>query len=181
VRDEFGDSVRVLLDGGESQIGVESTIVSCIDGVARLLRPGFITRSQLERVVGPLADDGAAPRAPGDRDSHYAPATPLEIVASDALEARASEITARHQKVAVLAMRPPLHAQRFMTWINGTKRADAYAHGLYNNLRTLDRAGCVKIFVEAPPADERWAAVCDRLRRAGGMQGAPAARDAAGT
>ena len=79
------------------------------------------------------------------------------------------KITAREEKVAVLAMRPPLQTQRHMTWINAGKRPDIYAHNLYNNLRTLDRAGCVRIFVQSLPPDERWAAILDRLQRASGM------------
>ena len=55
VRDELGTAIQVILDGGESPIGLESTIVSCLGNEARLLRPGFITRSQLEQVVGKLA------------------------------------------------------------------------------------------------------------------------------
>jgi L-threonylcarbamoyladenylate synthase len=120
-------------------------------------------------VVGNLAIGGVAPRAPGDRALHYAPSTPLEIVPSDDLEVRAGEVTARQEKVAVLAMRPPLQAQRHMTWINAGKRPDIYAHNLYNHLRTLDRAGCVRIFVQSLPADERWVAILDRLQRASGM------------
>jgi L-threonylcarbamoyladenylate synthase len=171
VRDELGDAVQVILDGGDSPIGLESTIVSCLDNQARLLRPGFITRSQLEQVVGPLATGGPVPRAPGDRQVHYAPSTPLEIVASDDLEVRAGEIVAREEKVAVLAMRPPLQTQRHMTWINAGKKPEAYAHNLYNHLRTLDRTGCVRIFVQSLPPDERWAAILDRLQRASGMGG----------
>jgi L-threonylcarbamoyladenylate synthase len=152
----------------DSPIGLESTIVSCLDNQARLLRPGFITRSQLEQVVGNLAIGGAAPRAPGDRALHYAPSTPLEIVPSDDLEVRAGEIAARQEKVAVLAMRPPLQTQRLMTWINAGKRPDVYAHNLYNHLRTLDRVGCVRIFVQSLPQDERWVAILDRLQRASG-------------
>jgi L-threonylcarbamoyladenylate synthase len=106
---------------------------------------------------------------PGDRALHYAPSTPLEIVDSDDLEVRAGEIVARDEKVAVLAMRPPLHTQRHMTWINAGKKPDTYAHNLYNHLRTLDRAGCAKIFVQRLPQDERWAAILDRLQRASGM------------
>jgi L-threonylcarbamoyladenylate synthase len=166
VREEFGDAVGVVLDGGEAPIGLESTIVSCLDNAAVLLRPGFITRSDLEKVLGPLALAGDAPRAPGDRASHYAPSTPLEVVAADDLETRAGELASLGGKVAVLAMRPPLHAQRHMTWINAGKKPDTYAHNLYNNLRTLDRVGCVRILVQAPPADERWIAVLDRLQRA---------------
>ncbi len=171
VREEFGDAVRVLLDGGESPIGLESTIVSCLGDTARLLRPGSITRSQLEKIIGPLAQGGYAPRAPGDRLIHYAPATPLEIVAIDELESRAGALAGRDNKVGVLAMRPPLHAQRHMTWINAGKKPDTYAHHLYNHLRTLDRVGCVRILVQAPPSDERWAAVLDRLTRASGSGG----------
>jgi L-threonylcarbamoyladenylate synthase len=169
VREELGDAVRVLLDGGDSPIGLESTIVSCLNGEVRLLRPGFITRSQIVEVAGELAVDGAAPRAPGDRALHYAPSTPLEIVPSDGLEARAGEVVARQEKVAVLAMRPPLHTTRFMTWINAGKKPETYAHNLYNHLRTLDRAGCVKILVQELPEGERWAAILDRLQRASGM------------
>lgn len=173
VRDEFGDAVRVLLDGGDSPIGLESTIVSCINDELRLLRPGSITRSQIEAVVGELAVGGTAPRAPGDRALHYAPSTPLEIVPADDLEARAAEMVARQEKVAVLAMRPPLHTTRFMTWINAGKKPGAYAHNLYNHLRTLDRAGCVRILVQELPQDERWAAILDRLQHASGMREDP--------
>ena len=169
VRDELGDAVRVILDGGDSPIGLESTIVSCLDNQARLLRPGSITRSQLEQVVGALAVGGIVPRAPGDRALHYAPSTPLEIVGSDDLELRAGEYVARDEKVAVLAMRPPLHTQRHMTWINAGKKPDTYAHNLYAHLRTLDRIGCERIFVQSLPDDERWAAILDRLQRASGM------------
>ncbi len=169
VRDELGDAVGVILDGGESQIGLESTIVSCLGNTVRLLRPGFITRSQLEQTVGELAEGGAVAGAPGDRWAHYAPSTPLEIVSSDDLEVRAGEITARQEKVAVLAMRPPLNTQRYMTWINAGKKPDAYAHHLYNHLRTLDRAGCIRILVQDLPQDERWAAILDRLQRASGV------------
>ena len=171
VRDELGDAVHVLLDGGDAQIGLESTIVSCLNGEVRLLRPGFITRSQIQQVVGELTVGGEAPRVPGDRVQHYAPTTPLEIVPWDDLEKRAGEILEREEKVAVLAMRPPLHTRRYMTWINAGKKPDAYAHNLYNNLRTLDRAQCVRILVQELPEDERWTAILDRLQRASGGLG----------
>jgi len=85
------------------------------------------------------------------------------------LEVRAGEFVARDEKVAVLAMRPPLHTQRKMTWINAGKKPDTYAHNLYSHLRTLDRIGCERIFVQSLPEDERWAAILDRLQRASGM------------
>jgi L-threonylcarbamoyladenylate synthase len=169
VRDELGDAVQVILDGGDSPIGLESTIVSCLGNEARLLRPGFITRSQLEQVVGALAIGGVVPRTPGDRALHYAPTTPLEIVDSDELEVRAEAIVARDEKVAVLAMRPPLHTQRHMTWINAGKKPDTYARNLYNHLRTLDGIGCERIYVQSLPPGEKWAAILDRLQRAAGL------------
>src|SRR5512138_1186573 len=82
VADEFGDAVKVILDGGECQLGLESTIVSCIDGEVRLLRPGAITLTQLRGVVPDvqIGSDKAVPRVPGSMAAHYAPATPLTIV-----------------------------------------------------------------------------------------------------
>jgi L-threonylcarbamoyladenylate synthase len=170
VRDELGTAIQVILDGGESPIGLESTIVSCLGNEVRLLRPGFITRSQLEQVVGKLAVGGVVPRVSGDRRLHYAPSTPLAIVASDDLERYAGEFVARQEKVAVLAMRPPLDTHRYMTWINAGKKPDAYAHNLYNHLRTLDSVGCARILVQELPAEERWAAILDRLQRASGIE-----------
>jgi L-threonylcarbamoyladenylate synthase len=144
--------------------------VSCLGNEIRLLRPGSITRSQLEQVVGPLAVGGSVPRVSGDRGLHYAPSTPLAIVASNDLERYAGEFIARHEKVAVLAMRPPLDTQRHMTWINAGKKPETYAHNLYNHLRTLDSAGCARILVQELPDEERWAAILDRLQRASGIE-----------
>ena len=76
-------------------------------------------------------------------------------------------------------MRPPLHAQRRMTWINAGKKAETYAHNLYSHLRVLDRVGAVMILVQAPPPEERWEAIIDRLRRASGF-GDPAEDAGAG-
>jgi L-threonylcarbamoyladenylate synthase len=132
-------------------------------------RDCFITRSQIIAVAGKLVESGDAPRAPGDRSSHYAPAAPLEIIAPDDIEAEAAAVTARHEKVGVLSMRRPLQTRRYMTWINAGRKPEVYAHNLYNHLRTLDTAGCAKIIVENIPEDERWDAIRDRLRRAAGL------------
>jgi L-threonylcarbamoyladenylate synthase len=168
VRDEFGDAVKVILDGGDCKIGLESTIVSCVDAVPRVLRPGFITVSQLRAVVPEVAEGVAtpAPRVPGSDAKHYAPSTPLSIVTSGQLEEVVSQLTTDHEKVAVLAMRPPRVANKFMTWVNAGRRADVYGRELYVNLRTLDRSGAKEILVEEVPPGEQWDAVRDRLRRA---------------
>ena len=168
VRDEFGDAVKVILDGGDCKIGLESTIVSCVDAVPRVLRPGSITVSQLRAVVPGLMDGAAAtgPRVPGSDAKHYAPSMPLSIVTSGKLEEVVAQLTSEHERVAVLATRPPRVANRFMTWINAGRRADVYGRDLYVNLRTLDKSGAREILVEEVPPGEPWDAVRDRLRRA---------------
>jgi len=168
VREEFGDAVRIVLDGGDCKIGVESTIVSCVDALPRMLRPGLITLSQLRAVVPEIQGrvDAEAPRVPGSAVKHYAPSTPLSIVNSRTLEEVVGQLTSDHERVAVLAMRPPRVANKFMTWINAGRRAEVYARELYVNLRTLDKSGAREILVEEVPAGEAWDAVRDRLRRA---------------
>ena len=98
VRDELGDAVQVILDGGDSPIGLESTIVSCLNNEVRLLRPGFITRSQIEQVVGDLTVGGPVPRAPGRSGAALCPVHSPRDRASDDLEARAGEVVARQEK-----------------------------------------------------------------------------------
>jgi L-threonylcarbamoyladenylate synthase len=168
VREEFGGAVRVILDGGDCKLGLESTIVACLEDTVRLLRPGSISLSQLKYVAGevltqPSAD---APRAPGDRSTHYAPTTPLSIVAPDQIEQLADELSGPGRRVAVLAQRPPLRTHQFVTWINAGARPEAYGHDLYAHLHALDRSGCVRILVQTVPGEERWDAVRDRLTRA---------------
>lgn len=168
VRDEFGDAVRVVMDGGECKLGLESTIVACLGGTVRLLRPGGITLSQLRRVVGEVLTQGPepAPRVPGSHTSHYAPLTPLSIVPKDEIEELAASLSEGGQRITVLAQRPPLGTYQFVTWVNAGQRVEAYAHDFYAHLRTLDKAGSARILVQEVPADERWDAVRDRLRRA---------------
>ena len=103
---------------------------------------------------------------PGSTASHYAPTTALEIVTGDAMETLAGQYNDRGERVAVLALRLPLKTLKLATWINAGRRPQQYAHDLYAHLRTLDKAGCVRILVQELPDDERWDAVNDRLRKA---------------
>jgi L-threonylcarbamoyladenylate synthase len=168
VREEFGDEVKIIIDGGDCKVGLESTIISCVDEVPRILRPGSITLSQL-RAVCPDIEMGPspnAPRVPGSTARHYSPSTPVNVVPSRRLEQVMNEFTGNFEKVAVLAMRPPGTANPYMTWINAGSRPDLYARQLYANLRTLDKSGAKIILVEEVPDEEKWEAVRDRLRRA---------------
>ena len=168
VREEFGDSVRVLLDGGECKVGLESTIVACLHGEVRLLRPGHITLTQLRREVGEVSSGpGAeAPRVPGSSAAHYAPVTPLRLVSVGLLERLAQELSLGGVRIGVLAQRPPHGTFRSVTWINAGTRIDSYAHDLYAHLRTLDKVGAASLLVQEIPTDEAWDAVRDRLTRA---------------
>lgn len=179
VREEFGAEVRVVLDGGDCKLGLESTIVACLDGKVQLLRPGGVTLSQLEQVVGEVVTDTTAPspRVPGSSGAHYAPSTPLSVVAGDELEELVASLTEGGLRVGVLAQHPPMRAYRLTTWINGGARPENYAHDLYAHLRTLDKAGCARILVQQVPADERWDAAYDRLQRAAGASAAELADD----
>lgn len=173
VREEFGDAVRVVLDGGECKVGLESTIVACLNGEVRILRPGQITLTQLRREVGEVLSGVApdAPRVPGSATAHYAPVTPLRLVPGGQIERLAAELASDGGRVAVLAQRPPLGTFRHVTWINAGTRLEGYAHDLYAHLRTLDKAGADWLLVQEVPTDERWDAVRDRLTRAAAAGG----------
>jgi L-threonylcarbamoyladenylate synthase len=169
VREEFGETVRVILDGGECQIGLESTIVSFEDGNVRLLRPGSVTAAQIRGAVGQellVGPNLASPRVPGSTPRHYAPLTPMTIVPAGEIDAQADAASAGGRRVAVLAQRLPLRAHKYVTWINAGRRPESYARDLYTNLRTLDKAGCQRILVQGVPDGEGWDAIRDRLLRA---------------
>jgi L-threonylcarbamoyladenylate synthase len=168
VRDELGDAVKVILDGGECQIGLESTILAVNGSEVRLLRPGAVTAGQLRTVIGDVLIGAAldSPRVPGSGPSHYAPTTSMTIVPAGEIDAHAATLSSGGRRIAVLAQRLPLKSHKYVTWINAGRRPEQYGHDLYANLRTLDRAGCQQILVQAVPDDERWDAIRDRLVRA---------------
>jgi len=82
------------------------------------------------------------------------------------IDAHAATLSTGGRRIAVLAQRLPLKSHKYVTWINAGRRPEQYGHDLYANLRTLDRAGCQQILVQAVPDDERWDAIRDRLVRA---------------
>jgi L-threonylcarbamoyladenylate synthase len=168
VRDELGDAVKVILDGGECQIGLESTIVAIEPDHVRLLRPGAVTAGQIRAVVGELLIGASveSPRVPGSSPAHYAPTTPMTIIPAGEIDAHAAAQSEGGRRVAVLAQRLPLRAHKYVTWINAGRRPEQYGHDLYANLRTLDKAGCAQILVQDVPELERWEAIRDRLVRA---------------
>jgi L-threonylcarbamoyladenylate synthase len=166
VREELGASVALVLDGGECEVGLESTIVACLGGRVTLLRPGSVSRSQVADVVGQVDDAGAgAPRAPGRDRAHYAPGTPLSIVPAGELRAVVDAALAAGGRVAVLARGAHAGDER-VSFRRMPEAPAAYGRALYAALRALDAAGAGRILVEAVPEGEAWAAVADRLARA---------------
>ena len=161
VREDLGDEVDLILEGGPSEVGIESTIVDLTRERPAVLRPGRISAEQIEAIAGPLAEARGAPRHSGGLARHYAPRTPALLVAPHALDA---EIARRGGRIAVLAFSRP--DERVAVWLRMPHEPHGYAQRLYAALRELDQAGCEAILVEAPPDTPEWAAVRDRLRRA---------------
>ncbi|MEH6434977.1 L-threonylcarbamoyladenylate synthase [Massilia sp. DD77] len=170
VRDEFGadGSVALVLDGGASQVGIESTIVDLSRLATHgpvLLRPGHIGADAIAAVIDrmPAAPDAAAPRASGTLESHYAPHTPVAMQDSAVLRATLAELAQAGRKVALIHYTdmPPTHAA-----LRLPATPDGFAHALYAALRAMDGQGADVILVEAPPKDGAWLGVNDRLRRA---------------
>jgi len=161
VREEFGPATPFLLDGGDCDVGLESTIVS-LAGEPLLVRPGGISQADLESVIGPLrrAAAGEGPRAPGTTVSHYAPATALRLVE------RAERDPGYGPQVAVLASRPAPVGFAGILWVDSGANPARYAHDLYASLRRLDWVGADLILVESVPTLPAWDAVRDRLARA---------------
>jgi L-threonylcarbamoyladenylate synthase len=162
---EFGD-VLTVLDGGACPVGIESAIVDVTRGVPMLLRPGVLTREQLEAAAGqPLAEpDARAPRASGTLASHYAPAARVRLFDAESLRAALAAPPAG-VRVAVYS-RAPVAAGLVALQRRMPDDAEAAARELFATLRELDAAGVEQIWVERPPATPAWEGVRDRLQRA---------------
>jgi L-threonylcarbamoyladenylate synthase len=156
--------VEFVLDGGPSEVGIESTIVDLTSGVV-LLRPGRISREEIEKFlqVKVKNPDSSSPRHSGGLERHYAPKTPARLVPPHELDA---EIAKHGDAVAVLAFSKP--DERVDYWIRMPREPQAYAQKLYAALRELDSAKCATILIESPPEAVEWIAVRDRLQRAAG-------------
>jgi L-threonylcarbamoyladenylate synthase len=173
VHDKLGSRVGMILDGGPCRIGVESTIVSLTQGQAVLLRPGGLPVEAIEDTLNEkilLAQPAAFKvRASGMLDSHYAPATPIEIHPADELWHRAHQLAKPGYKVAVLNLSNDSNKYvdgGGITSFQMPLLADEYGRKLYATLHRIDHASFDRILAEAPPATQEWLAINDRIRRA---------------
>ena len=161
VRDSLGGAVDLILDGGQTDVGIESTVLSLAGPRPVLLRPGMVSGQEIEELVGPIevaptAGDG--PHAsPGMHRKHYSPRTRLLLVEGGAVPDRgAGAYAGLHGEPAgpvARLVRMPLDPA-------------SYAAVLYETLHRLDREGLDWIAVERPPEGHEWAAILDRLERA---------------
>jgi L-threonylcarbamoyladenylate synthase len=163
VREDLAGKVDLVLEGGPSEVGIESTILDLSSDKPVLLRPGHVSRASLEEVLKEtiLEKETGSPRHSGGLERHYAPKTPALLVPPHRLDA---EIARRGATVAVLAFSRP--DERVDYWIRMPKEPGAYARRLYAALRELDTARCSAILIESPPETAEWDAVRDRLTRA---------------
>jgi L-threonylcarbamoyladenylate synthase len=169
VSEELGAAVAMILDGGPCAVGIESTILDLSGIKARILRPGMLDAAAIAEVLGyapELGGERDSPRVSGSLETHYAPATELQLVAAaDLLQALQAALAAG-RRVAVLADPQLLRAPPGIACYPASPDPVRYAHDLYAGLRELDALGGDLILVAAPPAEEVWRAVNDRLRRA---------------
>jgi L-threonylcarbamoyladenylate synthase len=164
VRHSLGAEVDLILDGGPCAIGIESTVLSLAGSQPILLRPGGISRADLEAIIGsiigPVADAqevkaGAHP-APGMYPRHYSPRTTLYLVTNGKLPDQGQGIYLRHQNA------PSCNVQIIQMPVN----ASNYAAALYEVLHRADAANHDWIAVDLPPTTPEWEAIQDRLKRA---------------
>jgi L-threonylcarbamoyladenylate synthase len=146
VRDGLGDRVAMVLDGGRTTVGIESTVLSIAGTDAVLLRPGMVTKAEIEAVIGPIQTGPMAEGAhasPGLHPRHYSPKTRLILVEAGKLPSTGRGI----------CLQMPDNPRE-------------YAAVLYERLHEADAGGWDWIAIEQPPCTEEWSAIRDRLERA---------------
>lgn len=167
---EFGDELLVL-DGGACEVGIESTIVDCTRGVPVLLRPGAITRDDIERACGqrPLSKEelqANTPRASGTLLAHYAPNAKVRLMDAKQLQAALDMLGTDGKNIAVYHRSPLSNTSQGVHLRPMPQQALGAAHELFGALRDFDAIGAQLIWIETPPDTADWEGVRDRLQRA---------------
>jgi L-threonylcarbamoyladenylate synthase len=171
VQGEFGDALMVL-DGGPCAVGIESSIVDCTRGAPVLLRPGVLTREQLEAVCGQAvltadeAIESTAPRAPGTLESHYAPNAKVRLMDAKAMQTALDVLGADAAHIAVYARSIVRIQSSQVLYRRMPDDALATAAQLFAVLRDFDAQGVKLIWIEPVPDAAQWDGVRDRLARA---------------
>jgi len=173
VRRQLASRVDLILDGGPCRIGIESTVLDLTTDVPRILRPGMISRAQIEQVIGPVqvaaghTDDAAPASSPGQHKVHYAPrakAYRFDRQELDRVEAWCAAHTAEPWVMLILQSTP--HDPHSARHIALPAEPQGYAARLYQAFHAIDEAATRTLFVEMPPDQPAWSALRDRLLRA---------------
>jgi L-threonylcarbamoyladenylate synthase len=179
VRDELGDDVDLILDGGPCAVGIESTVLDLSREVPAILRPGGISGEQIERIIGPVemkhvtVEDTTVAASPGQQAVHYAPRSPGYRVPYREVPRGLSALRGRGRVGLISIHNPDLGVGLYPQQVLPDDPA-GYARALYAALRSIDAAlaslrepsGETVILIEMPPDLPEWAAVRDRLLRA---------------
>jgi L-threonylcarbamoyladenylate synthase len=173
VRKFLGDKIPLIVDGGQSQVGIESTVIDVSVTPAALLRPGIIHAESLFAVLGALQEtDGedSVLKSPGRLSRHYAPRARLVVKTwqdTAELARHADELGVAKGRCHVIAHTRIPDPQELGGVSLIPHDPEAYARALYAELHRCDELGAELIIVEAPPDGTEWQAIADRLRRAG--------------
>jgi L-threonylcarbamoyladenylate synthase len=173
----LGDRIGLIIDGGQSQVGIESTVLDLTVAPPRLLRPGMIHEESLVAVTGTLHGSGAGEsavlRSPGMLRKHYSPKARLAVLTwngetelaakLDALQARHAIAIARTFIIAHTNIPLSSHGADVSVIPHD---AEAFARAIYAELHRCDESGAALIVVEALPDGPEWRAIADRLQRA---------------
>ncbi len=186
VAEDMNGRIDMILDGGQVGIGIESTIIDLTVEPPQILRPGYVTKEMLEKVLGEISEDvtvmksqedcGQAPKAPGMKYRHYAPAGELVIVQGEPqavtayINSRAKEDMAAGEKVGVIGTKEVLDDYRADVVKSVGSRADeeSIAHSLYAILREFDDEKVTRIYSEGFSTEGLGQAIMNRLLKAAG-------------
>ncbi len=171
VATDLGDTVAAILDGGACTVGIESTIVNLLSDRVTIMRQGAITAAQLSQALQydvAINTPDTNVRVSGSHASHYAPHTPAYVLPIEQLLQKALQFSAQHAKFSVISLQAkPAIMDANVLWQQVSANPAIYAHDLYSNLRMHDELHNAAILIEQVPNIDAWAAVADRLQRAG--------------
>ena len=175
VKSQMDGRIPLIVDGGPTSVGIESTVVDLTDEKVRVLRPGMISVEAISAVLSDykveIDSDKGILKSPGQLKRHYAPNARLLVLnwADDEdLESQIAYSRTPHDRVCVIAHTQIVPGTRFGRVSVLPREAKAYAKALYDELYRCDKEGAELICVEAPPDDQEWDGINDRLSRAGG-------------
>lgn len=184
VTEDLDGRVDMIIDGGDVPIGVESTIIDMTGEIPMLLRPGYVTKAQMEEVIGEIRVDPAItneniishsvalarPKAPGMKYRHYAPKGDVTVVWGEENDVIRAIAKKADEETGILCVAE--HKGYYQTGkvvVCGSKKSpDSIAHELFDALRTFDRLGVTKIYAEDFTRYDIGTAIMNRLLKAAG-------------